>query len=291
MIISAIAMLSRAGLLVENKRQNLDSPVLFVDPVVQSFMQQNDQEQCPRIPEEIRKQIQSSCCQYVLDHACHVNDSTFSVKSKALAAEDTNIQSILFSLPTSQHTVLFESTMEVLIAFSWHRCDTKPSLEIVNHAVTASKAFGVERYIALAVWCLGKTYSNLSNHHMSYNHLQEAYQVFDTLPPGEIKLQLLSGQCGVDLVNVACMSLQDKGKAVSLAWEVEVKCAALSDDLIHGQSLRILGTALNEDQQWQEALVHLDCARAMLKAVGNTPGLAFTCQVIAHVHYMEQRLP
>jgi len=46
--------------------------------------------------------------------------------------------------------------MEALIAFSWHRCDIKPSVEIANHVVMAANASGVERYKASAVWCLGK---------------------------------------------------------------------------------------------------------------------------------------
>ena len=290
MIPSAIADLSRAALLVENKQQNPDSPVLFVIPVVQSFMQQHDQEQHPRIPEEIRKQIQSSCCQYVLDHACRFLDPTFPVKSKALQAEDTNIQSILFNSPTSQHNVSSNRTMEALIAFSWHRCDTKPSLEIANYVVTAANASGVERYIASAVWCLGKTYNRLGDHHHSFNHLQEAYQLFDT-HSDEVESQRLGGQCGMDLVNVARVTLQDKGKAVSLARDVEMKCAALSDDLIHGRSLTILGTALNQARQTQEALVHLDRARAMLRAVGNTPSLTTACLAIARAHYLEWRFP
>jgi len=57
MIPSAIAILSDAGLLVENKWENSSSPVLFVVPVVQSFMQQH-----ARIA-EVRKQVQSSCCE------------------------------------------------------------------------------------------------------------------------------------------------------------------------------------------------------------------------------------
>ena len=58
---SAIATLSDAGLLVENKRENSAFPV-FVVPVVQSFMQQQD-----RVGEEIRTQIHFSCCEYVLN--------------------------------------------------------------------------------------------------------------------------------------------------------------------------------------------------------------------------------
>jgi hypothetical protein len=98
MIPSAIADLSRAALLVENKHQNSDSPALFVIPVVHSSMQQLDQEQNPRIPEEIRKQIQSSCCQYVLDHACRFLDPTFPLKTQIESATSRRHQYPIHSL-------------------------------------------------------------------------------------------------------------------------------------------------------------------------------------------------
>ena len=287
MIPSAIAALSRAGLLIENKQQNLDSPVLFVVPVVQSFMQQHDQEQRPRIPQEIRKKIQSSCCEYVLDHACRFDDPTFPVKSKALAADGTNIQSILFD--TSQHTFPSDRTMEALIAFSWHRCDTKPSLEIANHTVTVVKASGVKKYTASAVWCLGKTYQQLGEYRHSYNYLQEAYQLFNSLPPGELDSQRLGGLCGLALVNLARLT-SHYNHAVSLARDVELKCAAL-DDVLHARSLVMLGYALNDTQQRQEALIYLDRAKAILKAVGNTIHLGRAYRAIARVHYAGWRLP
>jgi tetratricopeptide (TPR) repeat protein len=288
MIPSAMATLSQAGLLVENKRENSASPVLFVVPVVQSFMQQQD-----RIAEGIRKQIHSSCCEFVQAHACRVDDLTFPKKSKALAAEDTNIQSILFSSPTSPHTVPSDRAMEAYIAFGWHRCDTKPNLEIANIVVTATKDSGIEKYLASALWCLGKTYYELGDIQSSFDHLQEAYQLFNTLPPGEVELQRLSGQCGIDLVNAARMALPDnrKGEVVSLARDVETKCAALSDDAIHGRSLVLFGAVLQQAGQQQEALRYLDQARTMLKAAGNFPNLAAACQIISWVHYHEGRFP
>ena len=97
---SAIAILSAAGLLVKIERQGFDSPVLFIIPVVQSFMQQRG-----RIEEEIRHNIHLSCCQYVLDHACCYDDPAFPFKSKALAAEDTNIQAILHGSGAMQHSI------------------------------------------------------------------------------------------------------------------------------------------------------------------------------------------
>ena len=287
MIPSAIATLSQVALLVENTRENSASPVLFVVPVVQSFMQQQD-----RIAEEVRKQIHSSCCEFVLAHACRVDDLTFPKNSKVLAAEETNIQSILFSSPTS-HTVSSDRTVEALIAFGWHRCDTKPNLEIANNIVTAAKDSGVQRFIASALWCLGKTYYQLSDIHPSYDHLQEAYQLFNTLPPGEIASQRLSGQCALNLVNAARMALpvERLGEVVSLARDVEKKCAVLSDDVTHGHSLVELAAVLHKARQPQEALRYLDQARTMLKAAGNISNLATACQIISLVHYNEGRLP
>ena len=286
MITSTIASLAEAALLVENTRENSASPVFFVVPVVQSFMQQQG-----RIAEEVRKQIHSLCCEYVLVHACRFDDLTFPNKSKALAAEETNIQFILFSSPTSQHTVPSERTMEALIAFGWHRCDTKPNLEIANKIVTAAKDSGIQRYIASALWCLGKTYYELGDVQPSYDHLQEAYQLFNTLP-GEVELQRLSGQCGIDLTDAARFTSPDICKAVvPLALDVATKCAALSDDVIHGRSLVLLGAVLHQARQPQEALRYLDQAQTMLKAAGNIPNLAAAWQNISFVHYHQRSLP
>jgi len=70
-----------------------------------------------------------------------------------------------------------------------------------------------------------------------------------------------------------------------------MKCAALSDNIIHRRSLVLLGAVLQQAQRPQEALHHLDHARTMLKLVGNNPSLAYACQVIFWVHYNVGRLP
>jgi len=283
MIPSAIATLSKAALLVENKQQNSDCPILFVVPVVQSFMQQHG-----RIEEKIRKQIQLSCCQYVLDHACRYADPGFPVNSKALAAEDPNIQSIFFG---PSDTLPSDRTIEALIAFSWYRSDTKPDLEITNHAVKSAKTSGVKRHIASAVWCLGWTYRQLGDHRPSYDHLYAAYQLSNDTP-GEVELRRLHCQCGIDLVEAADMTFaEDKSEVISLAQDVESKCAALLDDQVHGFSLVGLAAALSAAYKQQEALAHLNDARIMLKAAKNTPYLAETYQIIAHVHFCEGKLP
>ena len=282
MIPSAIATLGKAALLVENKRESGDSPVLFVVPVVQSFMQQHN-----RIEEKIRTHILSACCQYVLDHACRYDNPTFPDKTKALAAEDTNIQSTLFS----SHQNPSDRTIEALIAFGWHRCDTKPDLEIVNHAMKAARLSGVKRYIVSAIWCLGCTYDQLGDEISYFNHLQEAHSLSNDPSADDVVLQRLHCKCGLDLVDAARMTFEDKGKVVSLARDVEMQCAALSDNHVHGMSLVVLGAALNAPGQRylpghrEEALEHLN--RALIMLSENTSFLAY--QTIARVQYYARR--
>ena len=286
MIPSAIAILSKAGLLVENERQDSASPVLFVLPVVQSFMQQHG-----RIEEKIRFNIQSSCHQYVLDHACRDDDPAFPIKSKALAAEDINIQAILYGSPTMQHSIVSsDRAIEALVAFSWYRCDTKPNLEISNHTVSMAKTSGVKKNIASALWCLGATYGFLGEFHVAYDHLQEAYQLFNALLPGDRELQRLCCRCGIDMVQVdaARLTFQDGDKAVSLARDVERQSATFSDDLTHAHSMIILGLVLDSFGYREEALGHLE--RAKLMVMGSK--LLFdACYSIALLHYHENRLP
>ena len=191
MVPSAIATLSKTGLLVENRQRGSDSSVLFVLPVVQSFMQLHG-----RIGEEIRQNIQSSCCQYILDHSRRGNKPTFSGSQKlALAAEDVNIQAILFSSFTTQHSNM---SIHALITFSWYRRDfAKPNVEIAKHAVSMAKAFGNREYIASSLWCLGLMYRQLAEIYASYDHIHEAYQLYNALLPGNHELRRVCCRCGI----------------------------------------------------------------------------------------------
>ena len=305
MVPSAIAALSKTGLLVENRPQDSDSPVLFVLPVVQSFMQQHG-----RIGEEIRQSIPLSCSRYVLDH-CHENGVS---KVEALAAEDVNIQAILCGSPTTQYiNMLPDKVIEALIAFSWYRCDNaKPNVEIAKHAVSMAKAFGNKKYIATSLWCLGNTYGYLGEFYAAYDHLHEAHQLYNallpsqkwydlrklllrektapsvvTMSPGNRELHRLCCQCGIDMVEGARLTFKDRDTVVSLARDVEKQAAIVSDNHIHARSLMMLGKALDNYGDRQEALCHLE--RAKVKGIG-----ALSSEIyywIALVHYHEKRLP
>ena len=251
MVPSAIATLFKTGLLVENRRQDSDSPILFVLPVVQSFMQQHG-----RIGKEIQRNIQLSCSRYVLNHYYQNRDS----RLKALAAEDVNIQAIFCSSPTTQHNML---SIAALVAFSWYRCDVKPNVEISKHAVSMAKAFGNKEYIASSLWCLGRTYDFLGEFYAAYDNLQEAYQLYNALLSGDRKLQRDCCECGISTVNVACLTFEDGDKVVSLARDIEKQAATISDDFLHAKSLVMLGKVMVNIGNRQEALRHLERAKQM----------------------------
>ena len=276
MVPSAIATLSKTGLLVENRQQDSDSPVLFVLPVVQSFMQQHG-----RIGKDIRQNIQLSCSQYVLDHYYQNRDSN----ALALADEDVNIQAILCGSPTMQHSNL---SIEALISFSWYRCNNaKPNLEVAKHAVSMAKSFGDKRYIASSLWCLGNTYHYLGEYYAGYDHVQEAYQLYNALLPGDLELQQLCCRCGIDMVDEARLTFEDGDKVVSLARDLEKQAATVSDDDIHATSLVILGRVLDKFGDRQEALRHLERA----KQIGIATLIYDVYFWIASVHYHEKRIP
>ena len=268
---SAIATLSKTGLLVEKQRQDSDSPVFFVLPVVQSFMQQHG-----RIEEEVRQNIILSCSQYVLDHR-H--------QKSALADEDVNIQAILCGSPTTQDSN--ELCIDALTTFSWYRCkNSKPNLEIAKHAVSMAKAFGNKKYIASSLWCLGNTYHLLGEYYAAYDHKQEAYQLYKALLPDNPELQRLCCRCGNAMVNGARMTFEDGDKVVSLARDVEKQAATVPNDFTHARSLIGLARVLVEFGDRQEALRHLERVKQM-----GISSLKYQVYFwIAYVHYREKRL-
>ncbi|EDR10070.1 uncharacterized protein LACBIDRAFT_325656 [Laccaria bicolor S238N-H82] len=277
MIPSAIAGLSAAAILAQ---QSTTSPVLSLPPVVQSFMQQQN-----RIEEDVRAQTFSSCCQYIIDNACRYDDPRFRVNAKDLAAEDTNIRSVLCSHSSSSD--LSEKTIKALIALSWHYCDRGRGPEIACLTVEAAKAFGVTKYIASALWCLGRTSYDVSDH-PAYANLQQAYQLFNTLPPDNLT-QRFGGQCGIDFVYCA-RHVDEETKIVSLARDVEARCATLSDNLVHARSLMSLGVVLDTAKQRSDALHSLRQAIALLKVLKNNANLAYAYQITARVHCHQHQL-
>jgi len=158
-----------ALLLVDNQGSTPESTILSVLPVVQSFMFAKN-----RIPNSVRQHIKDACCRYVFEHGYRYYDPEFKKHSEALAAEDTNIQSILPTLGSDDSPISSERLVEVHLRFTWYRRDTSPSVDVAQRTLDLAKSSGSDRYIAEALCALGRVYYQVSKYELAEQILLEA---------------------------------------------------------------------------------------------------------------------
>ena len=84
-------------------------------------------------------------------------------------------------------------------------------------------------------------------HYFAYANLQQASQLFNALPRDNLT-ERLGGQCGIDFVSCA-RHVDEQSKMVSLARDVEARCATPSDSLVHTRSLVFLVIVLDTAEQ------------------------------------------
>jgi hypothetical protein len=80
-------------------------------------------------------------------------------------------------------------------------------------------------------------------------------------------------------------------EVVSLAWDVEKKCTALSDDVVHGRSLLKLGIALNKLNNGRRPCTTWTVLGPCSRLWGTLSTLLVPISVISWVHLDEHRLP
>ena len=245
---SAIATLSDAALLSVGRDGHSTEATLFVIPVVQSFMSTTN-----RIPESTRDSVQEACRQYVYHHGGRYYDADFNRKSKALAAEDTNIQSILPSLPVS------EDYIKVHLHFTWYRFDTRPSIEIAQRTLDLAKSLGEDRYISEALCALGGTYYRLSKEDLAIRALSEVSH-----PTAECISLLTDARmdCGIPA-----------DSTLSLIYGVQPK---FSDDFDRAHILKAIGVCFLRKGQDLEAINVLDEARDIFERLKSPTDVTHT---------------
>jgi len=223
----AIAVLSRAALLqTSSQAESSTSQTLFVLPVVQSYMLHHN-----RIPEDVRKDIQLACCQYVLDHACRYRDENFTAHCQALAAEETNIQSLLIDQSGSNTAVPVDRLLETLLALTWYRGDAKPNIMLAEHTLKIAMSLGTDRALAEAHFCVANTYAGVHNFAVAVLHLRRAYALFDELAHKGEDVARRRVECGVNLAqNLLFLDEADGGlEVLSILQNMRVLAEQHSD--------------------------------------------------------------
>jgi len=257
----AITTLSRAALLqTATQEDNHASQMLFVLPVIQSFMRHRN-----RIPERIQRALQLAFCKYVLDHACRYRDSTFKVNFELLAKEDINIQSILVS--GTDHTGSNDQLVRALLAFSWYRRDTKPLIPVAEHALKVAKANGNKRYIAEALLCLGSSYSQVTNFAAAKGVLDESFQ--SLAADDSNQSQQLGFECALACLHVG-LYLNSPWEERKLMVDDVLFRTKDSDTYWHACALDTLGWLYLGSDSYKDALEAFVGAADMMKGLGCT---------------------
>jgi len=258
----AITTLSRAALLqTATWDGDHTSQTLFVLPVIQSFMLHRN-----RIPEHIRRTLQSGFCKYVLDHACRYRDPTFKANAEALAREDVNIQSILVG--TTNHTDFDDQLVQALLAFSWYRQDTKPFIAVAEHALNVAKANGNSKYIAEALLCLGSSYAEVNNFDKAKGLLEESSRLL----VGDHSGQQLGFECALTRAQVGWL-LQDRYEEREAIIKDVLNQTKDSDTYWHARALEALGCLYWYNCEYDQALgAFVPAAGALLRLGYNRDG-------------------
>ena len=228
---SAIAALSDAALLQSSN----ESATLFVLPVVQAYMSK-------RIPDAVHRQVQEACCQYILDHACRYHDPRFKAHSEKLAAEDTNIQSLL--LASAPHVPL-DPFFEALHCYTWYRFETQPSTSVAQRALDLARASKNDHYVAKALTALGATCRRLSRFEFALQCLEEALALFDNLPvidPMAVECCVVIAECKLLLA-----LSQPNPSIASFVRDTQSKYGHLLDDFGRARLLKLSGWCLSGD--------------------------------------------
>jgi tetratricopeptide (TPR) repeat protein len=270
-ISSAIATLSDAAVLKP-------STTLFVLPVVQSFMSSTK-----RIPESIRLSVHEACCRYVLNHGRRYYDPGFPQHAEALAAEDTNIQSILPYLETSP----FPNVMEVLLRFTWYRFDTLPSTKVARRTLSLARKLRNDRYIAEALCALGGTYLRLDEHHTGEQYLSQALQLFDKLPD-DPEISRLNAECISHLANARFYCSVSLMPTLSLLRTLQDK---FPDGFERAHILKTFGFCFFWERQYLEALGPLTEAKDIFIQMQNPTDAALSLLWMARGHHRLSQLP
>lgn len=233
---SAIAVLSDTALLLVNDQSDCSkSTTLFVLPVVQGFM-------LKRIPDAVHRRMQEACCQYVLDHSSRYHEPKFKEHSEKLAAEDTNIQSLLLS---STPRVPLDRLFETLLCYTWYRFETQPSISVAQRTLDFARASGNNSHVAKALLALGATYRRHSKFESALHCLDEALQLFDNLP----EVDPIAAECCVVIAEcklLLALSQPDISLA-SFIRDTQSKYNHVLDDFGRARLQKLLGWCLSGD--------------------------------------------
>ncbi|KAF9062401.1 hypothetical protein BDP27DRAFT_1336687 [Rhodocollybia butyracea] len=126
-----------------------------------------------RFPENIRESTVRMACAFLKKHNASVGVSNYSAHKTARSLEEANLQGILLETTASDPDII-----EALLILSEHQFETRPRLEVVQHALVLSKELGDHKLYAEALHWNGRNLSGLDQFEEAIKQFHLARAVF-----------------------------------------------------------------------------------------------------------------
>ncbi|KAF9071506.1 hypothetical protein BDP27DRAFT_1322235 [Rhodocollybia butyracea] len=137
-----------------------------------------------RFPKHIRESTVQMACAFLKEHNASVGTSNYLAHKDARSLEEANLQGILLETTAADPDII-----EALLILSEHQVETRPRLEVVQHALELSKESEDQKWYAEALYWNGRNLRGLDQYEEAIKQFHLAREAF---------LQVLESKCAAD---------------------------------------------------------------------------------------------
>ncbi|KAF9071497.1 hypothetical protein BDP27DRAFT_1419064 [Rhodocollybia butyracea] len=130
-----------------------------------------------RFPENIRESTVQMACAFLKEHNASLGASNYLAHKNARSLEEANLQGILL-----ETTAADPDKIEALLILSEHQFETRPRLEVAQHALELSKRSEDQKWYGEALYWNGKNLDSLDQYDDSMKQFRLARAAFLQVP-------------------------------------------------------------------------------------------------------------
>ncbi|KAF9065648.1 hypothetical protein BDP27DRAFT_1424625 [Rhodocollybia butyracea] len=167
-IVPNATVLSGLGTLLDTSLVEKHADTFVVLPVIRRYVLDPQ-----RFPENIRESTVQMACAFLKEHNASRGESNYLAHENARFSEEANLQGILL-----ETTIPNPGTIEALLILSEHQIETRPRLEISQHALELSKKSQDQKLYAKALYWNGRNLTCLDQYEAALKQFQLARAAF-----------------------------------------------------------------------------------------------------------------
>ncbi|KAG8874716.1 hypothetical protein FRB97_005690 [Tulasnella sp. 331] len=230
-------------------------------------------------PDHIRRTVYNAYTQFVLQHNSRLGDPDYHNDTRALAAEERNLEAILLqSVETGSCDAI-----NAAIDFSWYLSRTRPRIEVITRAVATCRRQNTTNLLADSLYCFGSLLFRLERFDEAQVSFKEAFDLY-----GQLKNGIGSANCTRSLGEI--YHIMDRYDEALGAYEDASRKYAEAADLLGSVKCRKRrGDVYWAQDRDDDALVEFEAACQQYKEVGDRIGLASCRRRLGDVHWFQGR--